>query len=175
MSHLLTLLSEITLKRVADANKLLRAYQQHYQSWADTCHTHAKETRRLQLRQSKHNRDAYRHVAANLTASLVVALQKDDGSFVTGAIDIDELLRDKWASVYQGNALDQHAATQRYLDKYSRFLFRAAPQQLPPLDPVELAQLMAECGPSAAGFDSLTYEDFRWRPHVVFVHLCLLL
>ena len=94
LSHILTLPAEVTLNRVVDAGNLLRAYQQHHQAWADTCNLHAKETQRQQLWQSKHSRAAYRHVAANFI-SPPAALQKDDGSLITGATDMDELLRDK--------------------------------------------------------------------------------
>ena len=73
---------------------------------------------------SKHQRAAYRHIAATHTAPLV-ALPLDDGRFATGAADIDSLLIDKWSTVYQGNVSNQHEAVQSYLAKYSCYLFRS--------------------------------------------------
>ena len=88
---------------------------------------------------------------------------------------MDALLRSSWAPVYQGNVVNQQLAVERYLSKYSKYIFRACPCILPQLDPQELANVFHECGPSAPGFDGYKYEDFKLLPLVAFQHLVSIL
>ena len=94
LSHLLTRPSDISLAQIVSATKLLKAYQNHHQAWADGCNRSADKAKKDQLKTSPHDREAYRHIAADRTTPLI-ALQRDDGSFVTNAIDINNLLIDK--------------------------------------------------------------------------------
>eukprot|EP00973_Karenia_brevis_P006121 834178-Karenia_brevis.AAC.1 len=77
---------------------------------------------------------------------------------------MDQLVRDSWEEVYNGNVENMSQATSRYLQKYTEFLYKALPTQIKDIDVEELRQLVMECGPSAGGMDSWLYDDFKWLP-----------
>ena len=155
-------------------NLLLAFYKKQHESETKHRAMHFKKNRKQHLLQSPYNKAAYAYIANDYSPPMQI-LQDDQGRYVTAPDEMDELVRNKWAPIYEGNVEERNDFIANYLTKYASYLFRANPFQLPPLQASELRELALQCDSSAPGMDAWTYDDFRLLPLVAFQYLVCLL
>ena len=122
LSTLLSSPLELSFKQIALTTKLLSLYQQHHQRWADNANKDARAAWRARQKESKHQKAAFQHISPPSTPALV-ALKRSDGTFATAPDDMDALLRQTWAPVYQGNVSYQLHTVAAYIRKYARYIY----------------------------------------------------
>ena len=154
--------------------RLQHEYQKAHQEFARQANKAARNAAKEDIINSPHKKAAYRKIAAAYSPPLL-ALQSNDGKYVTDPTQMDELIRRAWSGVFAGNVADPIKATNHYLNKYSTYLFRADPFVIGALDPDELQRTVCDCSPSAPGMDAWTFDDWKFLPREAFVHLCTLL
>eukprot|EP00973_Karenia_brevis_P036968 5096348-Karenia_brevis.AAC.1 len=127
-----------------------------------------------QLLHSPWHRAAYKNIRNDFSPP-VVALQDDQGCYVTQPEQMDRLLQRKWQHVYQGNMFNHVQGVAAYLAKYFVYLFRSSIFTLDDLDPFHLEQICHDYPPSSPGLDCWHPVDFKLFPHEAFIWLARLL
>ena len=147
---------QVHIKQSLD--KLLKQQQKDYK--AKKCQ---------QLRTECYSRSAYKIVAGRNTKS--IAILKDElGRLVSSPVQIDQMVRDSWAKIYQGKVTNVAQHITSHLTKYSRFLFVQPSVQVPDITIEDIRNTSSAYALTASGPDgwnpadlhSLSDNAFTW-------------
>ena len=102
-------------------------------------------------------------------------LGQPKGSVCTDPHEIDELVRDKYGKIYDGNVKDQDKLVRSYVDKYRKWTPTYPQPTVRPLTADDLASAVKTAKETAAGMDQWAPGDLKLWPRMALEKLAELL
>lgn len=115
-------------------------------------------------------RAAYRRLRAP-RAQPVWTFVGANGDLVSDPAAVDEVLREAWANVYNGDARGPDAVARCYLQANDPYIFRGDPVVLPAIAGQELADICREAAKTAAGPDGWSPAEWTLLTPAALQHM----
>ena len=90
------------------------------------------------------------------------------GPYTADPREIDKIIRAAWDPIYNGNVAHFEALVDHFFHKYSAHIYRAAPNQIPPFNWIDLKHVCLHGPATAAGLDGWHKLDLSWASDLAF-------
>ena len=81
--------------------------------------------------------------------------------YITDPAKMDNLLREKWGKIYDGNHENYDNLTKEFCEKYDDYIYTHEEVKVPPITAEEVYEVFKQSKKSAAGLDSWEPAEFR--------------
>ena len=88
--------------------------------------------------------------------------QPGEGEVTTNPREVDSIIREAWAPVYNGNPADIDKLVQDFVDKYKDHIFQQDPWQVDDISWQDIKHARQHGTHTAGGLDTWTKDDLYW-------------
>ena len=84
------------------------------------------------------------------------------GTYTTDEKEIDQIARNAWSKVYNGNIEDINAHVKAFMQKYDKYIFKSDKKEIGTLNWQDVKQACLKDTDSSGGLDAWTKKELQW-------------